>query len=301
MSMIPMRPLGFGEIVDGALQLYRRDFGLYYLIALVAAFPGYVLMLVSGVDLASIAPTPGADRAEAFAAMGPAFAVTLAARAMAWVGWIAVGVAMVERIGERPASLGHAYRGAFLHLPSALGATVAALLIFSVLFFGVILAGGLFTAILVPSGSPVGLIASAVFMLVMAALVVALWIGATFGILPAVIIERRGPMRALWRSLSLCRSGWLRVTGIMIVAWIINAVPSFGVTALFGMGDLFTSPEAAGDISATQQWLMNTIGLVVGPLTAPFMVGSIMVLFHDRRVRSEAFDLETLAGEMEGH
>ena len=40
MSILPMRPLGFGEIVDGALQLYRRDFGLYYLIALVGAFPG---------------------------------------------------------------------------------------------------------------------------------------------------------------------------------------------------------------------------------------------------------------------
>lgn len=300
MSMIPMRPLGFGEIVDGALQLYRRDFGLYYLIALVAAFPGYVLVLVSGVDLASIAPTPGEDAAEAFAAMAPAFAVTLAAAAMAWVGWIAVGVAMVERIGERPASPGHAYRGAFRHLPSTLGATVVALLIFAVLFFGVILAGGVVSAIFVRSGSPAGLIGSAVFMLVMAATVAALWMGATFGILPAVIIERRGPMGALGRSLSLCRSGLLRVTGIMVVAMIINVAPSFGVTALFGMGDLFTSPDAVGEINATEQWLMNTIDLVVGPLTTPFMVGSIMVLFHDRRVRSEAFDLETLAGEMEG-
>ena len=300
MSMIPLRPLGFGEIVDGALQLYRRDFGLYYLIALVAAFPGYVLMLVSGVDLASIAPTPGADPAEAFAAMGPAFAVTLAGAAMAWVGWIAVGVAMAERIGERPASVVHSYRGAFRHLPSTAGATVVALLIFAVLFFGVILAGGLFTAVFVQSASPAGLIGSAVFMLVVAGIVVALWMGATFGILPAVIIERRGPMGALGRSLSLCKRGLLRVTGIMVVAMIINLAPSFGVSALFGMGDLFTSPDAVGEISATQQWLMNTIDLVVGPLTTPFMVGSIMVLFHDRRVRSEAFDLETLAGEMEG-
>ena len=300
MSMIPMRPLGFGEIVDGALQIYRRDFGLYYLIALAAAFPGYVLMLVSGVDLASLTSTPEADPTEAFLAMGPVLAVTLASSAIAWVGWIAVGVAMVERIGERPASLGHAYRGAFRDLPSALGATVVALLIFAVLFFGVILAGGLFTAIFVQSGSPVGLIVSAAFMLVTAAIVAALWMGATFGILPAVIIERRGPMGALGRSLSLCRRGLLRVTGIMVVAWIINTVPSLGVSALFGMGDLFTSPEAVGEISATQQWLMNTIDLVVGPLTAPFMVGSIMVLFHDRRVRSEAFDLETLADEMEG-
>ena len=196
--------------------------------------------------------------------------------------------------------MGHSYRGAFRHLPSALGATVVALLIFAVLFLGVILAGGVVSAILVQSGSPAGLIGSAVFMLAMAAVVAALWMGATFGILPAVIIERRGPMGALGRSLSLCKSGLLRVTGIMVVAMIINVAPSLGVTTLFGMGDLFTSPDAVGEISATEQWLMNTIELVVGPLTTPFMVGSVMVLFHDRRVRSEAFDLETLAGEMEG-
>lgn len=299
MSMIPMRPLGFGEIVDGALQLYRRDFGLYYLIALVAAFPGYVLMLVSGVDFGSIASGPDVDPFEALGAMGPAFAVTLASAAIAWIGWIAVGVAMVERIGERPASLGHSYRGAFRHLPSTLGATLVALLIFVVLFFVVIMAGGFFVAIFSQMGSAFLFIASTVFLLLLGALVVALWMGATFGILPAVIIERRGAMGALGRSLSLCRGAWLRVVGIMIVAWIINVAPSFGVTALFGMGDLFTSPDALGEISSTEQWLMNTIDLVVGPLTTPFMVGSVMVLFHDRRVRSEAFDLETLAGTMD--
>jgi len=86
----------------------------------------------------------------------------------------------------------------------------------------------------------------------------------------------------------------------MVVAMIINIAPSIGTMALFGMGDLFVSPDALGEISSTRQWLMNTIDLVIGPLTTPFMVGSMMVLFHDRRVRSEAFDLETLAGAMDG-
>ena len=299
MSMIPMRPLGFGEIVDGALQLYRRDFGLYYLIALVAAFPGYVLMLVSGVDLASIAPTPGADPAEAFAAMGPVFAVTMAAAAMAWVGWIAVGVAMVERIGERPASLGHSYRGAFRHLPSTAGATVVALLAFALIFFAVFSLAGIVLAAFLQTGSVALVLITTVVLILVLAVVVAFWMGATFGILPAVIIEGRGAMSALGRSLRLCRGGWLRVTGIMVVAMIINLVPTIGVTALFGMGDLFVSPDAVGEVSSNEQWLLNTVDLVIGPLTTPFLVGSIMVLFHDRRVRSEAFDLETLAGAMD--
>ena len=299
MSMIPMRPLGFGEIVDGALQLYRRDFGLYYLIALVAAFPGYVLILASGVDAAAIAQSGDGNPFEALGAMAAFFGVTLAAGAIAWVGMVAVAAAMADRIGEGPASFGRAYRVALRNLPSAAGATVMALLMY--LFVTVVvLFGSLAVLGLLLSGAGlVGNLVGFLLTLLLVGLVTAFWLAATFGILPAVIIEGRGAVSALGRSLSLCRGGWLRVCGIMVVAMIINVVPSIGISALFGMGDLFVSPDAMDQISSTEQWLMNTIDLVVGPLTTPFLVGSIMVLFHDRKVRSEAFDLETLAGAMD--
>ncbi len=296
-----MRPLGFGEVVDGALQLYRRDFGLYYLIGLAAMFPGYVLMLVVGVDATALAPDPRSDPLETLAGMGSSLAVLLVAAAIAWIGSIAVGVAMADRLGERPASLRRAYGGAFRHLPSVAGATVTAMLIFAALVFVVMSVGGIFVTVLFSrTGSPVLSISAAVFLLLSLAVLGMLWIGATFGVLPAVIVEKRKAMSALGRSFSLCSGAWLRVTGIMVVAFIINMAPTVGVMALFGMGDLFTSPEALGEVGATRQWLLNTADLVIGPLTTPFMVGSIMVLFHDRRVRSEAFDLESLAGAMDG-
>jgi len=300
MSMIPMRPLGFGEIVDGALQLYRRDFGLYYLIALVGAFPGYVLLIVSGVDTAALAQTGETDPLAALAEMGVFWAVLLVAIAIAWVGTVAVAAAMADRIGQRPTSLGSAYKVAFRRLPSAAGATFVAVVISSILLTAVFLASGLVLFAFVQAGSPVLAILAGLGVLMVVAMVAAVALGATFGILPAVIIEGRRAMNALWRSISLCRGAWLRVTGIMVVAMIINIAPSIGTMALFGMGDLFVSPDALGEISSTRQWLMNTIDLVIGPLTTPFMVGSMMVLFHDRRVRSEAFDLETLAGAMDG-
>ena len=300
MSMIPMRPLGFGEIVDGALQVYRRDFGLYYLIALAATFPGYVLLIVSGVDASALSTGSEGSPLEAMAGALPYLGVSLVGAFIAWIGWIAVGAAMVERIGERPASLGRAFRDALRHFPSTLGATVVALIVFAVLIFVVIAGGGVIMAAFSGLGSATLLILSTLFVFLAGALVTAFWMGATFGILPAVIIEGRDAMSALGRSLSLCRGAWLRVIGIMVVAMIINVAPSIGVTALFGMGNLFTSPDALGEISSTQQWLLNTIDLVVAPLTTPFMVGSILVLFHDRRVRSEAYDLETLAEAMDG-
>ena len=128
---------------------------------------------------------------------------------------------------------------------------------------------------------------------------VSFWLAATFAIFPAVILEGRGATGALGRSLQLCRGGWLRVIGIMVVALIINLAPSYAIALLFGMRDLFTSPEALETIDPGRQWLMNTADLLAGPLTAPFLVGAVMILFHDRKVRSEAYDLEARARAME--
>ena len=300
MSTIPLRPLGFGEIVDGAVQLYRRDFGLYYLIVLIAAVPGYVIRLLFEPNLSDLAGDGTPDFAALFAEMGSVMIVNLAAIAFAWVGVVALAVAMADRIEDRQTSVGSAYRDSVGHLPSATGATLVATVAFFVAGIVVLFMSALATFPLTRSGNTLlGLIGFAVLLLPLMAVGLA-WLAATFGILPAVIIEGRPAMAALQRSFSLCNGGWLRVMGIMIVAMIINMAPSFAITALFGLENLFTSPEQLETIDSNQQWLLNTANLLIAPLTTPFMVGSIMILFHDRRVRKEAYDLETAAGTM-GH
>ena len=298
MSTIPLRPLGFGEIVDGAVQLYRRDFGLFYLIALIAAVPGYVTRLLFEPNLSDFSGGGTPDFEGLFAEIGAVFAVNLAAAAFAWIGAVALAVAMADRIEDRQASVGSAYRASMGHLPSATGATLLAMVAFFVVGIVVILMSALVSFPFTRSGNALlGLIGFAVLFLPVMAVGLA-WLAATFGILPAVIMEGRPAMAALQRSFSLCNGGWLRVMGIMIVAMIINMAPSFAITALFGLEDLFTSPEQLETIDSNQQWLLNTANLLVAPLTTPFMVGSIMILFHDRRVRKEAYDLETAAGSM---
>ena len=294
-----MRPLGFGEVVDGALQLYRRDFGLYYLIALLAAVPGYILMLVTGADATMLAADAETDpMAAAGEAFGALIVVGLAAVIM-WVGSVAVAVAMAERIEERPVSVGRSYRETLGHLPRVAGATLLAFLLFGIAAGAVAVAVVLFVTPILLSGS-IALMLLGMFVAGLVAVGISVfWLAATFAILPAVIIEGRGVIGALQRSLDLCRGGWLRVIGIMVVASIINVAPTVAITFLFGMQDMFTSPEALGTVDSQTQWLMNTANLLIGPLTVPFMVGSIMMLFHDRRVRSEAYDLETLAGTMD--
>jgi len=299
MSAIPLRPLGFGEVVDGAVQIYRRDFGVYYLIALLGAVPGYVITLASGVDFSALALDNAGEPAERLGRMGAALGVIAIDAAISWVGMLAVAVAMAARIDGRGVSAGRAYRDALRHLPAAGGATVLALLLFLAVAFLVATAAMAPMALAMRSeGLLLPLLGALVFLLAMVCMI-GFWLAATFAIFPAVVIEGRGATGALRRSLQLCRGGWARVTGIMVVALIVNLAPSYAVVALFGMHDLFTSPEALGTVGPGRQWLLNTADLLVGPLTAPFMVGAIMILFHDRRVRTEAYDLEARAGEMD--
>lgn len=295
MSTIPLRPLGFGEIVDGALQLYRRHFGQYYLIALLAAVPGYIIMLVTGANASLLAGDPEADPA-ATAVAGIAL---LLAAIFAWVGTVAVAAAMAERIEGRGMSVGRSYRDALRHLPKAAGATILAFLLFGFVAGAAAVGAMVFAIPMVLSGSVALMLIGSFSFILMVAGITLFWLGATFAILPAVIIEGKGVIGALQRSLSLCKGGWLRVIGIMVVASIINFAPTMAITILFGMQDLFTSPEALGTVDPQRQWLTNTANLLIAPLTAPFMVGSIMMLFHDRRVRSEAYDLEKLAGTLD--
>lgn len=309
MYTIPMRPLGFGEIVDGAVQLYRRDFGLYYLIGLVCSLPEYVLLVLwnpyevlASLDAMDPSDDPTIALEQlggALGSLGYAFLILLVGLVFAWFAALSLTVAMADRIEEHPSSLGSAFKGALPRVPGAAGATLVAFLLFllvqTVAFFSTTLLGvGLGAAVQsVWFGIVWVLLVGAVLLLV-----TAFWMGATFGILPAVVLEARGAMDALSRSFSLCRGGWLRVIGIMMVALIVQWAPSMAIQGLFGTWSLFQGPGALATVSAMEQWLINTADLVVGPLTIPFMVGCVMMLFHDRKVRSEAYDLERLADDL---
>ncbi|WP_419948388.1 hypothetical protein [Candidatus Palauibacter sp.] len=295
MSVIPPRPLGFGEILDGAIQFYRRDFGLYFLIALVGALPGYAMFLALGT------PSTGFDAAgnPDFTGVGFDGLVFLLATAVSWVGTVAVAVAMHARLEDGPTSLQSAYRGALHPFPSATGGYLLAILLVGIVGVVVMVlatilgvAGALSGSFAVTIGVlvPVGLAA--------AFLVFALWFSSTFAILPSVLSEGRSAPAAVRRSFQLARGAWFRVFGIMLVVYMIQTAPSLGIFALSGGFDMFTSPETVGTVGGGWMALQNTIDLLLGALTGPFGVATVFFLHHDRSVRLEASDLESTAAAM---
>ncbi|MCZ0935109.1 MAG: hypothetical protein OXJ54_08030 [Gemmatimonadetes bacterium] len=294
--MIPQRPLGFGEILDGAIQFYRRDFGLYFLIALVGSLPGYAMGLAVGV------PSTGVDASgnPAFSELGLDFAILLPAAAISWIGTLAVAVAVCARLEDRPASLEQAYRGVLRPFPSAAGghllAVLAVLLGSALAMIPVFVLGGI--GIAVSNNATVAAIFFGIVGLSAGLAILGLWYWTTFAIFPAVLLEGRTAAEAVRRSLKLSKGARLRILGIMLVVLIIRDGPSFGIFALFGGFEMFTSPATAGTVSAGVMAVQDTLDLLFGSLITPFAVATLFLLYHDRRVRLEAADLETAAAAM---
>lgn len=296
MSLMPQRPLGFGEILDGAIQFYRRDFRLYFLIALVGSLPGYAMGLAVGTPSTGVDPSGN----PAFGELGLELAILLPAAALSWIATLAVAVAVCARLEGRPASLENAYRGVLRPFPSAAGghllALLAVLLGSGLAMIPVVVLGGIGVA--VSENVVLGAVVFGIVGLSAALVILGLWFWTTFAIFPAVLMEGRTAAQAVRRSLKLSRGARLRVLGIMLVVLIIRDGPSFGSYALFGGFDMFTSPATAGTVGAGVMAIQNTLDLLIGSLITPFVVATLFFLYHDRRVRLEAADLETAATGM---
>jgi hypothetical protein len=279
MSSTLLRPLHFSEILDGAFTLYRRYFATFFVTALVCFLPmPLVSLLIPQMEAGSGAATAGA------LVLVPVMLFAL------MIGWGALTWQTAQGINQRPLSFGEGMRrgiGSFFRLTVAAfvgyllvgtGVMVLALvigLVAALLFDG---GGGLATAMVA-----VGFVAGMLFFLGAFA--------ALFAIPPAVVVEGRGPLAALKRSWQLTRGAWLRVVGLVVVSWLIVMLPTIGLYAVgAGTGMFSLSPDAA---PATAWPLIEaSMSFLISALTYPFFVAATTLLYFDRRVRAEAYDLQ---------
>ncbi len=257
------RPFGFGELLDGAFTIYRRNFGNLFVAALLPQLPALLLWLVLPMLVGSL----GGD----LAAGGLALLMvpyTIVAGAFIW-GAITRG-AMAGYEGSRP-STGEIYHSAVEDFPRVLGAALIA---------GVLIAIGSFL-FLVP-----GLILATMF----------------FAVVPVAVVEGRGVGDCLKRSSALSRGGRWRILGVIIVTMIITYLPMIALTMVAGAAAGFalpsTDPQAALQSGMWLHALEQAAQLVAGALTTPFLVSTMALLYLDRRARTEAPDLEAAAAEL---
>ncbi len=115
-----------------------------------------------------------------------------------------------------------------------------------------------------------------------------------------IVLERLPVMDAITRSFKLIRHGFWRVLGIRLLTFLVTSVVANAVALPFSIaGQLFQAT------SSSTAFLVSTAVLSVGAaigeiITAPFNAGVIVLLYTDRRMRSEAFDLVLQTGAAQG-
>lgn len=296
-----LRPLGIGEILDGAFVLYRRHFAVLVGTTLIAFLPVALmsmLLILFGVEVDPMAVE----------SVGTALDMVLTGLGMILTSLVSMGGMMIS-LGALTHQLAEAHAGREITIVAGLreglrrvltvfGSVVAANLIIA----SVIIVPGVLLAILIPLATAGGGAGSGVGMFVITIVtILAILIGMSylatsyFALVPAVIVEGLGTGAALRRSWQLARGGRLRILTVFGICWVITILPLMGIMVVTGMGMAFWDPDSVEQMMTSQIYMQNVVGSLVGALTLPILLACLVLLYFDRRIRQEGYDLEAAA------
>jgi hypothetical protein len=258
MSLSQLRPLSFGEILDGAFTLYRRHFATLATTSLLVQLPVLAVYALQG----------------ALAGMGDAAMI-----ASVLVGLLVFPATLAAFAFGRPALVrlaSNAYLGQPVTRADAFAVArkrVWAILATAILFFLAVMVG--YVCLIVP-----GIILGFMFFLMD----------------QVVTLEGSVGAEALSRSQVLTKGAWGRIFGLNSVLAIILYLPlvalmiGLGVGAALLMGSSL-NPAAVPALMSGFYMMMAALFAIVQPL----QVLANTILYYDRRVRTEALDLQAPA------
>ena len=305
-GVVPLRPLMFGEIMDGAFQTVRRNPKAMLGAGLVAQALGAV---IAGV-LPLITPASEASAEAWVGNLGPSEMTSIFGGLVA--GFLVVGVvslfialvmqgAMVvpvarsilnRRTGFRQMWL--LARGRAWALVRLAGLGVAAVLLGMALL--VLATTGLANSM--GTGSLV--IVLPLFLAFVAALI---WVSVKLTVAPAaIVVEDLGALDGIRRSWAVTRGNWWRVFGILLavslLVGIISQIVLIPVTLLAALLTAVASPQDLASQSAALQVVVAVavavVSAAVGAVAFAFQTSVMALLYMDLRMRNEGLDIALL-------
>jgi len=113
----------------------------------------------------------------------------------------------------------------------------------------------------------------------------------------AIVLERLPVFASIARSFALVRGSFWRVFGIRLLATIVAAVVANAVAIPFMFAGQLLSIGASSTGVMLVALVLRSVGGAIGQIiTAPFTAGVVVLLYTDRRIRAEAFDLVLQTG-----
>lgn len=278
--MPDLRPLDFGEILDGSLVIYRRHFGLFLKLAVIALAAPVVLTVYFMLRLITDLQR---DPVRTLLVIVPVVLLYYVASMLLTAGTIRI--ISDSYLGRTPLlqdalSLGVSKIWALTAV--GLGKFIVLMLI----VFGTAMLAGLGAALVKGAG------ALLIVVFVCAGLWFTIYVACGYGVTtPIVVLEELGSaFDAFGRSWELSRGYKLKILGLSTVVFLLcNIIPSQVMQAVAG-AFMPTSPALG---------IALTAGSFVLPLIlAPVVASVITLIYYDLRVRREGFDLQVLGQQL---
>ncbi len=116
-----------------------------------------------------------------------------------------------------------------------------------------------------------------------------------------IVLERLPVMEAVTRSFALVRNGFWRVLGIRTLTFIVATVVAYAIAAPFSIVGQVLLAGTTSTALLVLGTAVASVGSAIGQIiTAPFNAGVVALLYTDRRMRAEAFDLVLQTGAAGG-
>jgi hypothetical protein len=298
-GVVPLRPLGLGEILDGSISYIRRDprtvLGISAVISLVIALFQFVALAATSRSFSSgaAATTP----ADAFAgSLGSASATLVQYVVSAVLGVIATGlltVVMGQAVLGRQVTASQAWERTKRRFWALLGLTL--LISFIV---GALAGVGIALAVLLgwalsQASLGLGILVGVVVGLGVLAFVT--WVYLRLLLAPvALILENAGVVLSMRRSWALVQGAWWRTFGIYLLGSILAGIVSSVLAIPFALVGTLASVGSLqnGELPLTYTVATSLATLVSSTVVLPFTSGIVSLLYIDRRIRREALDIE---------
>ena len=298
-GIIPLRPLSLSDIFNGAASYIRTN---------IKATLGLTAIIVVSTQIITLIGTVGPLAAASRLRTAPADRLTggyvtawlLSAGLAGLVGWLAglllsgmLTVVVSRAVFGWTIGPGETWARIRGRLPALIG-LVALESVGLVILCGLV--GLIVAAVGAASAGAAVLIA---LPLVSVAIATVVYFYTVLSFAPVLIVLERVPViDAITRSFTLVRNSFWRVFGIRLLTWLVVVLIAGAIAAPFDfVGGLLVGPGGSVLIGATVGAVGSAIGRII---TAPFSAGVVVLLYIDRRIRAEAFDLVLQTGAAGG-
>jgi hypothetical protein len=306
-GIIPLRPLGMSDIFNASVSYIRANpkatLGLTTIVIVVAQVVALLLQIGPLAASGLLSPTTvgGVGQSDPTGISDSSIVGLLLSSAAGTITTVLAGIVLSglltvvvgRAIFGATIGIGDAWRRARGRLLPLLGITALEAIGATILIAVVV---GVVVAVAETAGGPAAFVIGGLLGLALAAALAYLYTMLSFA--PTLIVlERIGVMAAITRSFSLVRGDFWRVFGIRLLAVVITSVISGAVTVPFSLvGQVML---VVGESTATMviAVVLISVGGAIGQIiTAPFSAGVVVLLYADRRIRAEAFDLVLRTG-----